>query len=371
MMYEELKYWVWMSSLLQISPRKRIELIEYFGKPQYIWYAKENELRKIPFITKGILKELIDPKYKDNTCRLIEKIYKEDIRMLRYNYDDAYPKILYNIYDPPLVLYVKGNYVNAEMAIAVVGSRRATAYGLKTAESISSKLSSCGITIVSGMARGIDSYAHIGALKSGGRTIAVLGCGVDIVYPSENRKLMKQIVETGAVISEYPPGTPPFGYNFPARNRIISGLCQGVVIIEAAHKSGSLITADFALEQGREVFAVPGNINNINSSGTNKLIKEGAKLVSSVDDILEELNNFNLSKMSEHIITNKNDKNILCGLSIEEKRILQELIYEPLHIDMIKEKCNMSIQKINSLLIMMELKGVIEQVPGNIYYIRQ
>jgi DNA processing protein len=370
-MYEELKYWVWMSSLLQINPRKRIELIEYFGKPQYIWHSKEDELREIPFITKSILKQLINPKYKDNTYKIIEKIYKENISVHRYNYDNTYPKILYNIYDPPLVIYAKGNLIDNEMAIAVVGSRRATTYGIKTAESISSKLSSYGITIVSGMARGIDSYAHIGALKSGGRTVAVLGCGVDIVYPSENRKLMEKIIEVGAVISEYPPGTPPFAYNFPARNRIISGLCQGVVVIEAAHKSGSLITADCALEQGREVFAVPGNISNINSSGTNKLIKEGAKLVSNVEDILEELNEFNLSEISEYIIKNKKDKNTLYDLSIEEKKILKELMYEPLHIDMITEKCNMSIQEINSLLIMMELKGVIEQAPGNIYHVRQ
>ncbi|HHW30440.1 MAG TPA: DNA-protecting protein DprA [Clostridiaceae bacterium] len=370
-MNQDIIYWVWLSSLLQISPRKKIELIQYFKEPQYIWHSRNEDLKNLPFISESMFKQLTDPEPRKKVDKLIEIIYREDIHIYRYNYDKSYPDILYNMYDPPLILYSKGCINLNEMAVAIVGARKATSYGLKTAEKFAFELASYGITVISGMARGIDSQAHIGALKAGGKTIAVLGCGLDIVYPPENRQLMENIINNGAVVSEYPPGTQPLPYNFPARNRIISGLSHGVVVVEAASKSGSLITADFALEQGKEVFAVPGNINNINSRGTNKLIKEGAKLVSDVEDILEEIIEFSVQKIPEKKRKNLIYSSIYKELNTVEKSILKELKYEPLHIDRIAEKCNISIQDANVLLTTLELKGIIEQLPGKVFCISQ
>lgn len=214
------------------------------------------------------------------------------------------------------------------------------------------------------MARGIDSKAHNGALAAEGRTIAVLGCGLDIVYPSENKELMKRISKSGAVISEYLPGTPPATFNFPARNRIISGISLGVVIIEANDKSGSLITANYALEQGKDVFAVPGNIDSTNSAGTNKLIRDGAKIVLELGDILDEL------KIS-HSVNNSFYKNSAVintsALDTDEKSIIRELEKGPVHIDTIARTCNLSIHSTGSLLVMLEMKGFVEQLPGKLY----
>lgn len=265
----------------------------------------------------------------------------------------------------------------SEKSISIVGSRKATSYGLEAGEELAYQLSMLGITITSGMARGIDSSAHKGALKAKGRTIAVLGCGHDIIYPPENKALIEEIIKSGAVISEYLPGTKPMAMNFPARNRIISGISLGVVVIEAAENSGSLITANFALEQGREVFALPGNINRINSKGTNKLIKEGAKLTTCIEDILEELEIYNLidnkkiDGIDEDNIDNEIfDQKYYRGLDNEERRMIQCLKYEPLHVDYLANMTGYSIKHINSILTMLELKGVIEQMPGKIFRLR-
>ena len=202
---------------------------------------------------------------------------------------EDYPKVLLEIPDPPPYLYVKGELRGSETAVAVVGSRRASTYGMLTTTRLATELAAHGVTVVSGMARGVDTAAHRGALSGGGRTIGVLGCGIDVVYPPENRKLFEEMAEKGALVSEFPLGTLPLAENFPRRNRIISGMSRGVLVVEAMENSGSLITAQFALDQGREVFAIPGNINTSSSRGANRLIKQGAKLVESVDDILEEL----------------------------------------------------------------------------------
>jgi len=204
--------------------------------------------------------------------------------------DKDYPENLKHIYQPPSTIYVRGELLPEDsIAVAIVGSRRATYYGLKNAQELGCKLASCGVTVVSGLARGIDTAAHKGALAAGGRTIAVLGSGLDVIYPPENKQLAEDITKSGAVISEFAPNTRPTRYNFPKRNRIISGLTLGVVIVEADKRSGSLITANFALGQGREVFALPGKIDSATSCGTHDLIKQGAKLVGSVEDIIEEL----------------------------------------------------------------------------------
>ena len=291
--------------------------------------------------------------------------------------DSTYPPNLKNIYDAPPVVYLRGEISDAdENAVAIVGSRKATPYGLKVAEKLAGELSALGITIVSGMARGIDSAAHKGAISAGGRTIAVLGCGVDIVYPCENRQLMNKIIFNGGVLSEYPPGEPPQKLNFPARNRIISGLSKGVIIVEAGQISGALITADFALEQGREVFAVPGNIDSYYSQGTNKLIKQGAKLVGCIDDILEEINikidDIKRAERIQCVIKDTLECIEKCegrynGIDECQKKILQCIAYGHKHIDNVAIETGMDIGTTSFLLTMLEVKGLVKQLPGMIY----
>lgn len=369
-MLERFKYWIWLGSLVKIAPKKRIELLEYFKDPQAIFEAQEEKLMSFPFITAGVLEQLLNRKIRSELDEVLERLYRLGISVTTIH-DEIYPGYLKNIYDPPVVLYYKGSIMADERYIAVVGARKATNYGLSMAERISYELAEYNFNVISGMARGIDTFAHKGALDAGGRTTAVLGCGLDIIYPVENRKLMERIFESGAVISEYLPGTQPLHYNFPARNRIISGVSLGVVVIEAGEKSGSLITADFALEQGREVFAVPGNINSANSTGTNRLIKEGAKMVTGIVDILEELilmddgcNNKNLE------YKNNKSKYIFKGLEIDERRLVECLQVEPLHIDRLSQRCGLDMGMVNSILVLLELKGIVEQLPGKIFKLK-
>jgi DNA processing protein len=364
---EKLKYWVWLSSLNKITSRKRFQLLGHFKAPENIWNASKTDLKALPLMTREVMMQLLDEQEKDKASELLKIIKDLGVSIITIE-DRLYPDCLRNIYDPPVVLYMKGQLVEDEKAIAVVGSRNATSYGLKMAESLSYHMAGYGITVTSGMARGVDSHAHKGAINAGGRTIAVLGCGLDIVYPPENKSLMEKIVRSGAVISEYLPGIQPMPYNFPARNRIISGISVGVVIVEAGERSGSLITADFALEQGREVFAVPGNACSLYSVGTNRLIKDGAKMVTEVEDIFEELRTFDDLKNNESSGLNKYiNKSRLQGLSGSELKIIECISLEPLHVDTILQKSGLSAQEINSILVMLELKGVISKFPGNIF----
>lgn len=369
-MADNKQYWIWLSSIPGIGAVKSRKLLEYFEQPHNIYNSREDELRTLPFLNGSDVLNIIDKKLKDNVKRILDNIYKNNINVITIE-DELYPYYLKNIYDPPMVLYYKGNITDSEKYLAVVGSRKATSYGLDMAGKISSELAKYGITVVSGMARGIDTYAHKGALGAGGRTIAVLGCGVDVVYPYENKKLMESIINEGACISEYIPGTPPIAGNFPARNRIISGMSLGVVVIEAGDKSGSLITANFALEQGREVFALPGNVNSINSTGTNKLIREGAKIVTGIEDILEELNiSYTEEKIKEFYRENNRDDQLLKGLEEDEKKIVQCLKEGSLHIDALARKTGLGIKSVNSILLMLELKCVVEQLPGKIFKLK-
>lgn len=273
----------------------------------------------------------------------------------------VYPDNLKNIYNPPEKLFVDGEILPSDNnAIAIVGTRRASYYGMEQCEKLSYDLAIRGITIISGMARGIDSAAHRGALKAKGRTIAVLGSGHNHIYPPENKKLYGEIVKNGAVVSEYEPDIPPFRTNFPRRNRIISGMSKGVVIIEAPRKSGALITADFALEQGRDVFALPGNISSVRSSGTNALIKEGAKLVEGISDILEELKN--VIDIKE--IDSADSKPGLEKCSSDEKMIFGILSDKSKSIDEISSIANLPVYKISEALLKLELKRLIKGLPG-------
>lgn len=362
-------YWIWLSLLgSKIGSHKCSELISYYGNPQNIWETSKSDYSKLPFTSPALVKQLSDERNRKDAGIYLKKTTDMGIDVITIE-DEEYPESLKNIYDPPVALYVFGKLKKDERAIAVVGARNATTYGLKMAEKLSYELSARGITVASGMARGVDSYAHRGALAAGGRTIAVLGCGLDIVYPSENEKLMNDIKVSGAVVSEYLPGVLPMRYNFPARNRIISGISMGTVIIEAGDKSGSLITADFALEQGREVFAVPGNANSYYSRGTNKLIKEGAKIVVSVDDIIEEFG-INTGFQCDANVKTEKENIACCDFTDNELKVLKCIEFEPAHIDLIAQKSGLSLQDVNFALTILELKGAVLQAPGRIFSIK-
>ncbi len=286
--------------------------------------------------------------------------------------DADYPKNLRNIYDPPKQLYVNGTLLERdEMAVAIVGSRRASLYGTETGERLGYELASRGVTVVSGMAIGIDSSAHRGALKAKGRTIAVLGSGHGHVYPPQNKGLYESIEASGAVMTEYEDGMEPLAFNFPRRNRIISGLSLGVVVVEAARNSGALITADFAAEQGRTVFAVPGKVSSGTSSGTNALIKDGARLVQSVDDILEELNIVEIEPLRgderdkvERKISARTKAYIYNSLTDDERNIYKILSDEPVYIDEISDKSGLNSARASKVLLDLELKKLIKELPG-------
>lgn len=289
--------------------------------------------------------------------------------------DKEYPKNLKNIHRPPKVLYVNGSILTQDdVAVAIVGSRRATPYGLETSERIGFELASRGVTVVSGMARGIDSAAHRGALKAHGRTIAVMGSGHGTVYPPENIELYREIAKAGAVVTEFEYDAEPLPGHFPARNRIISGLSLGVVVVEAAKDSGALITADFAAEQGREVFAIPGKVSSQTSSGTNNLLKDGARVVTSVDDILEELKLIELKCASadrisaiDTEIARKTKAYIYNSLTDDERKIYKAISDEPLYIDDIVKKSGLAQSKAAKAMLSLQLKKLIKDMPGKNY----
>jgi DNA processing protein len=332
-------------------------LLDRFGDPKRVFEASRRELARVDGIGEQLAEVIKETDVRGKVHRelkFIEKV-KASIVTIR---DQSYPNNLRQIYDSPPLLYVRGSLQpKDDLAISMVGSRLASNYGRMITEKIAGDLASQGVTMVSGMARGIDSAAHRGALSVGGRTIAVLGCGVDIVYPPENRHLFEEIVAHGAVISEFPMSTPPEGMNFPRRNRIISGLSLGVVIVQASARSGSLITARLALEQNRDVFAVPGNIGMVGSQGTNRLIKQGAKLIESAEDILEEV----LPRF-RHQGLESEDRDL--SLEEEEERVFCLLEDEPIHIDSIIAQTGMSASCVSTILLQLELKGLVQQLSG-------
>lgn len=284
-----MNYWIWFSTIKCLGPIQKKILLEKIGTPDKIYKTNICDIEKINGIRKDAIINIEKSKNKELMRKYEEYIYNHEIEVISID-DVNYPAALREIYDPPITLFAKGNLnFLGEKSIGIVGSRDATSYGFNTAKELSYSLAQNNIVIVSGLARGIDKAAHIGALNARGKTIAVLGCGIDICYPNENMVIYKEILRRGLIISEYIVGTKPEAGNFPARNRIISGLSNGVVIVEAKAKSGAIITADFALEQGRTVYSIPGNINSIQSEGTNDLIKQGAKTVTSINDVLEDL----------------------------------------------------------------------------------
>ena len=309
-------------------------------------------------------KQQIDPEEEWN---LLQKNNIQVITII----EEGYPDLLKKIYNPPPVIYYQGDFITImkeKKGLAVVGSRKATYYGRKIAREIASQLAKSGYVIISGLAKGIDTNAHIGALEVEGLTIAVLGSGIDRIYPSENRNLASRIREKGALITEFPLFTKPEKNNFPRRNRIISGLALGTLVVEATEKSGALITADYALEQGREVFAVPGSIHSTLSIGCHNLIKQGAKLVNSYRDILEEWPEENRSLLERERMANKNQEYApLEELSDYEQELLKYISIEPLHIDEITELSALPFNKVSEALLSLELKNLIREIEGKRY----
>lgn len=355
---EEKKFSLWLSGLPQIGSRRYLSLIEYFGSARRVFECSRKELMESAILNLKLVDLIVSKRDMDKIDRYLKKVKENDIKVYTID-EENYPQNLKNIYDPPPVLYVKGDikYSDAD-AIAIVGSRKASEYGLRTGEKLGMELAEAGITVVSGMALGIDSAAHKGALKGRGRTIAVFACGLNYIYPRSGISLAREIVKHGAIISEYPLGIDAIPQNFPARNRIISGMSKGVVVIEANERSGSLITADFALEQGRDVFAVPGNIIAPNSKGTNELIKNGAKLVASINDILEE---YGIQRSGSEISSEAENLNEL------EKRILTYINGSGKNMDEIVEFIGMETGAVLSKMIQLEIKGKVKQIDG-IYY---
>lgn len=356
----DLKYWIALSTNLNIGARTFQKLMFGFSSMEEVWHAsdKDFERKKINPKIVGFIKEA---RKKDPDLEL-QKIENLGISAITIK-DKVYPKILKEIADAPALLYVKGEMLrDNELALAVVGARKFSPYGEQVIGKIIPSLVESGLVIVSGLALGIDSLAHRATVDNKGRTIAVLGNGLDSIYPSVNNHLAHEIVKSGgALISEFPIGTPSYKYNFPFRNRIIAGLSLGTLVVEAAQESGSLITANCALEYNREVFSVPGDINRETSEGPNNLIKMGSKLVTSADDILLELN---IDKKSEHIKA----KEIIPD-SKEEAEILAHLGTDPVHVDKIAHLAKLDIVKVNQTLTLMEMKGRIKNIGGSQYII--
>lgn len=359
------KYWIWLSTLYKINTHIKHLLLEYFGTPENIWRANNKELMKVPFINAIIYSQILNDAARRQSEEILKDLSIFNIGLAGYD-DPSYPIKLKEIYDPPVALYTKGQLIADEPMIAVVGSRKADSYGRDVAHMLSYELANCGITVVSGMARGIDSFAHTGAIDAGGRTAAITGCGLDTVYPPENKKIASEIEKNGVLISEYPPGMSPLPPNFIARNRIISGLSSGVLIVQAGRKSGSLITANYALEQGREVFAVPGNITSRNSAGTNALIRDGAKMVTHINDILEELGPVFAGYGAEESKGKLNNTNYP-NLSKEEKMIVNCLESGRMSLDMLSDETGLKLTDLNSILLFLEMKGLVCQFPGRKY----
>lgn len=353
-MKDNLELWLRLSTIEGMSVRKKCELVTQMGDITRGCTDHEETLL-VNQLTAEQYEAFHSESMRNEALRIIERCNKKHIRILPLSHEE-YPEMLKYIHDPPLILYVKGRLPQMS-GIALVGSRKASGYGIETAVKLSTELAASGIMVVSGMARGIDTAAHCGALNAGGETAAVLGCGVDIAYPPENSKLMERIAESGAVLSEYPPGTPPATFHFPCRNRIISGMTLGTVVVEASLKSGSLITAHSALEQGREVFAVPGNITHFNSMGTNRLIKDGAKMVLTVDDILDELH-FGLSPINRNFRKKKGKEE---AIPSEGKKIMNALKLEDLYDEELSQKTGISAKELYGILLDLELKGLIQK----------
>lgn len=356
---DEAKFWVAFNRVPGVGTKRYQAMLARFGTLAEAWNATRSELKEAG-LDQRTVRVIADERVNIEPDAEWARLEKAGARVLTWN-DPAYPARLKEIDDAPPLLYVKGELApQDELSVAIVGTRRATPYGRQVAEEMSFQLAANRITVVSGLARGIDAIAHRSALQAGGRTLAVLACGLDLVYPPEHKKLASEIVERGALISEQPLGTQPRGDFFPRRNRILSGMSLGVLVVEGDLKSGALITADFANDQGREVFAVPGSVFSTQSRGTNLKIQRGeAKLVLKVDDILEELNLQTAPQQTEMMELNP--------ATDTEAELLRHISREPIHIDEVCRESGLPVSTVSSLLAMMELKGLVREIGSKAY----
>ena len=373
----EIDYWLWLSLKRGYDSVKITKLLEVFSSPEEIYNTPKETLKKMGIFTNKDVKILSDKSLK-YVETVKEQCRKYGIRILTYD-SLNYPEKLKHIPEPPYVLYVRSKEkinLNDKLCIGMVGTREATEYGRNAAGEIASGLSKAGVVVVSGMARGIDGASHAGALTAGGLTVAVLGCGADVVYPPENKVLMNEIIENGMVITEYPPGSPPAKQHFPIRNRIISGLSDGVVVVEAPETSGSLITADYALKQGREVFAVPGDIHREKSKGTNNLIRECAVLVTSAIDVLKEYELLYINTLKQCINNEKEeykeekesiklpDLDKYKDLGDVALEIIHALSLKPISLENLHIKTGLTPDELSAELMMLEIDGYVKALPG-------
>ncbi len=354
------EYWFWLCNLEQIGLKKIRAILDYYETPEQVFHERGKGLDRINLLTAADKELIIKSKDSAGIQEKYAKLLSKGIYFVTKE-EDNYPSKLHNIYNPPFALYVKGSLPKEETAtIAVVGARNCSDYGKETAEYLSGELARAGIQIISGLARGIDGYAHEGAIAAGGSTYGIQGCGVDICYPKENFNIYMDMQEKGGILSEYGPGYSPKAFNFPMRNRLISGMSDGILVIEAKEKSGSLITADMGLEQGKNIYSVPGRIYDRLSAGCNNLIKMGAKPVTGPEDILED---FFLNYENSEKELKKNDK----LLETKEKIVYASLSFLPKHMNEIAGETNLSIMELTEILMDLELKNYIKQIRKNYY----
>ena len=351
-------YWIGFNHVKGIGPARLRALLDYFGDIERAWLAPPEALAEAG-LGPAVLETFLETRKRLSLPAVWEHIHNLGLSVLTWA-DEGYPRRLAEVDNPPPVLYLRGELQpEDEWAVAIVGTRRMTAYGRQVTEELARRLAASGVTIVSGLARGVDGVAHRIALDAGGRTLAVLGSGLDRIYPPEHSRLAQDISARGALISDYPPGTAPEAVNFPPRNRIVSGLARAVVVVEAGERSGALITATFAAEQGREVFAVPGNIHAPQSRGANRLLQQGARVLLDPQEILDELD---MGQVVEH----RAARQVLPADAVEAQ-LYALLGKQPLHVDELRARAGLPIEKVSAALTMMELKGLVRQVGGMQY----
>ncbi|MFA5928613.1 MAG: DNA-processing protein DprA [Candidatus Margulisiibacteriota bacterium] len=355
-------YWPALASL-QLGAVTLKRALERFGSPQAVWEAPVSAFNEIKAIRETSLEKIRGERNAIDPEAELNKLEKAKVNFVTL-FDDNYPALLKEIYDPPVVLFYKGlKPERSRRRFAIVGTRHPSQYGISVTSKLSADLVNAGFTIVSGLARGIDTETHKSTLLAGGKTIAVLGCGLDVVYPAENHELYERICENGTIFSEFPLGTQPLVENFPCRNRIITGLCSGTLVVQCAIKSGAMISARYALEQNREVFAVPGNIEQPQSAGPHLLLQQGAKLVGKVEDILEELNICTQGELFPYAPAQY-------ILDEQERQVHDLLSAEPFHFDILANRSRIPLPKLAEIMINLELKNAVMALPGK-YYIKK
>lgn len=350
-------YWVAFRGITGVGPVRTQRLLQYFGSLRSAWEADVPTLRTV--LEARVVEQIVTKRRSADPVGVLERLYSEHVQVVTL-LDDRYPSLLREIPAPPPVLFVKGDFQETDRrALAIVGTRRVTSYGREMARIIARDLALAGVTIVSGLARGVDGIAHQAALDAGGRTIAIMGSGVRRIYPAEHRGLAERISEQGALVSDFLPDAPPDGPNFPARNRLISGVSLGVIVIEAPERSGALITVDFAADQGRDVFAVPGSLLSSASAGCHRMLRDGARLIRGADDVLEDLRLGDAPRQLE--------MDAAALLDETSRRVLALLTGEPRHIDDISAAADLGITQVSSLLMGLELQGLVRNIGAQFY----